>query len=299
MAMITPASPTRLFTRLHVPECVPLANSRLPVPMVTGCIQTCMRSTSCSRSSVWIRVPLPQTIMSGPSSAFSFRSATGTSPETTFVFTQSGSKGACDTTYLVASLKGLAIALFESCFGQKPAKISYVVCQPINHRLGQELERHRLAQHKIVRAKYLAHAAATEQRNDAVALPNQHAGREAPFGAGMMRCRPEGRRVPRRRIRGCVRRGDRGRGRSVSAGRPCGTCPQRTSALRARRPCPLYLPATLLASFHLQRLRSPLSYCLVPESAWAEVPPTAVQVDRRREVLSGGKAIRNEKSQSV
>src|SRR5437868_4812841 len=65
--MITPASPTRLFTTFHVAERVPSANNRLPVPIVTGCVQTCMRSTSCSRSSVWIRVPLPQTIMSGPS----------------------------------------------------------------------------------------------------------------------------------------------------------------------------------------------------------------------------------------
>jgi hypothetical protein len=82
-----------------------------------------MRSTSFSRSSVWISVPLPQTIMSGPSSAFNLRSAAGTSPETTFVFTQSGSKGSCDTTYFVASLNGFAIALFGSCFGQKPAKM--------------------------------------------------------------------------------------------------------------------------------------------------------------------------------
>ena len=90
MAMITPASPTRLFTSFYVAEGVPLANKRLPGPMVTGCVQTCMRSTSFSRSSVWIRAPLPQTITSGPSSAFSLRSAAGTSPETTLVFTQSG-----------------------------------------------------------------------------------------------------------------------------------------------------------------------------------------------------------------
>ena len=63
---------------------------------------------------------------------------------------------------------------------------------PVDHRLGKELERHRLAQREIVRAKHLAHAAASERRNDAVALRNQNAGREATFVAGRTRCRPEG-----------------------------------------------------------------------------------------------------------
>ena len=54
---------------------------------------------------------------------------------------------------------------------------------PIDRGLGQELDRHRLTQREIVRAIHLAHAAASEQRNDAVARRSQDAGREAPFVA--------------------------------------------------------------------------------------------------------------------
>ena len=46
---------------------------------------------------------------------------------------------------------------------------------------GQELERDLLAQREIVRAIHFAHAAAAEQRDDAVAIGQQRTGQEAAF----------------------------------------------------------------------------------------------------------------------
>jgi hypothetical protein len=57
----------------------------------------------------------------------------------------------------------------------------------VDHRFRQELERHLLAEFEIVRSIYLAHAAASQQRNNAVTLGNQVSGSKAFFIAGFIR----------------------------------------------------------------------------------------------------------------
>ena len=53
----------------------------------------------------------------------------------------------------------------------------------VAHRLGQKLERHLLAEGQIVGAIDLAHSAASEKSNQAVASGNQPAGNKASFFA--------------------------------------------------------------------------------------------------------------------
>ena len=94
--------------------------------------------------------------------------------------------------------------------------------------LGQELQRHGLVEAQVVGAVHLAHAAASEQADDAVAVVDDGAGREAPTVTGRQR---GGRRVARRAARAAAeagraelrrqiggRRGERG-GRVVALGR--------------------------------------------------------------------------------
>src|SRR5882724_11046358 len=85
---------------------VPSANNFLPVPIVTGNVQICIRSIRLFLRSVCIRLPLPYTKRSGLSDFLSFFSSFTTSPVISAELFQESLKGLCETTYFFALLNG-------------------------------------------------------------------------------------------------------------------------------------------------------------------------------------------------
>src|SRR5258708_1277162 len=97
---------------------VPSANNFLPVPIVRGYVQMCIRSIRLCLRSVCIRLPLPHTHRSGPSEFLSFFSSFTTSPVISTELFQESLKGLCETTYFFVLLNGFATRGSSLSFGQ-------------------------------------------------------------------------------------------------------------------------------------------------------------------------------------
>src|SRR5215216_995668 len=101
----TPVVETLLSTSLSAAGMAPSENSRLPDPMTTGNTQSRYSSTRLWRKSDWIRLLLPCTCSSGPSSCLSAANPTAASPSIRTELLHSSVGRLRDATYLVAWLK--------------------------------------------------------------------------------------------------------------------------------------------------------------------------------------------------
>ena len=79
-AKITPNGVVVDLTTLNAAGLVPSPKRRFPLPRVTGKIFSHSSSTRSFFYSVWMKSPLPWTWSSGPSPAFSLRTASAASP---------------------------------------------------------------------------------------------------------------------------------------------------------------------------------------------------------------------------
>src|SRR3954454_5898927 len=105
--MTTPVVEILLSTRFSPDGTAPSENRRLPDPRTTGKTQRRYSSTRLWRSSVWIRLPLPCTCSSGPSSFLRAATPPAASPSIRTELLHSSVGRLRDATYLVASFNGL------------------------------------------------------------------------------------------------------------------------------------------------------------------------------------------------
>ena len=107
--MITPEGETFESMTSRPPAGVPGSKSRLPLPRMTGNVQTLNSSISPSACSDWMRSALPWTWMSGPSCALTALTASASGPSSSCEFCHSTDFSVVEATYLVGEdLVGLA-----------------------------------------------------------------------------------------------------------------------------------------------------------------------------------------------
>jgi hypothetical protein len=106
--MITPVLEILLSASRSPAGMAPSPNRRLPDPMTTGKIHRRNWSTRLARSSVWMRLALPCTWSSGPSSCLRAARPSAASPSIWTELLHASRLGRLrEATYLVASLKTL------------------------------------------------------------------------------------------------------------------------------------------------------------------------------------------------
>src|SRR5215204_1561254 len=126
-AMITPLGEISPSRSLNPAGFVPSANNRLPLPRVTGNIFLKSSSTKLCFTGVSIRLPQPETCISGPSSPFIFLISSKTSPLISSELLQSSFVSVFEATYFFALLNLVANgSLLLFTYGQCAANISYV-----------------------------------------------------------------------------------------------------------------------------------------------------------------------------
>src|SRR5437867_2861992 len=123
-AMTTPVLEVVTSTTLSPAGIAPPAKSRFPLPSTTGKVHRWNSSTRSFRRSVWMRLPLPCTWISGPDCFFSSDTYFGTSPLMSVELFHSTFLSVRDAMCLRALFNASAPGSVDC--GQYAAKISYV-----------------------------------------------------------------------------------------------------------------------------------------------------------------------------